>query len=30
MNSAVVFHNGLAANGIVLVSSWLGQTVVIQ
>jgi hypothetical protein len=30
VNNAVSFTNGLAANGILLNSSWLGQTVVLQ
>jgi hypothetical protein len=30
LNRAVVFNNGLAANGVLLISSWVAQTVVIQ
>jgi hypothetical protein len=30
LNRAVVFNNGLAANGALLISSWVAQTAVIQ
>ena len=30
LNRAVVFNNGLAANGVLLISSWVAQTAVIQ